>query len=156
MRWRIRGLRFHAYSILSHANMLKLNAVLAVILGLALAVGESIRRFDTQFFLPFLLDDYIMCGLLTLGAWRAHRSSYKDLSFLMAGWSFTCGMLYLSFFANLEKYMINPSSSGISSPVWVILIFTAFVTSIFGTLSTLIALRQAMTCVQLGSEDGVE
>ena len=123
--------------------MLKLNTVVAVILGIALAVGESIRRFGTEFFLPFLLDDYIMCVLLILGAWRAHRSSFKDLMFLLAGWSFTCGMLYLSFFANLEKYMSDPSSPGISAPIWVILIFTAFATSILGALATLRAMRQA-------------
>ena len=123
--------------------MLKLNTVVAVILGIALAVGESIRRFGTEFFLPFLLDDYIMSVLLIFGAWRAHRSSFEDLRFLLAGWSFTCGMLYLSFFANLEKYMSNPSSPGISAPIWVVLIFTAFATSILGALATLRAMRQA-------------
>ena len=123
--------------------MLKLNTVVAVILGIALAVGESIRRFGTEFFLPFLLDDYIMCVLLILGAWHTHRSAFKDLRFLLAGWSFTCGMLYLSFFANLEKYMNNPSSPGISAPIWVILIFTAFATSVFGAIATLRAMRQA-------------
>ena len=123
--------------------MLKLNTVVAVILGIALAVGESIRRFGTELFYPFFLDDYLMCVLLIFGAWRAHRSCFKDLSFLLAGWSFTCGMLYLSFFGNLEKYMNNPSSSGISAPIWVILIFTAFATSIFGALATLRAMRRA-------------
>ena len=123
--------------------MLKLNAVAAVILGFGLAVGESIRRFGTEFFYPFFLDDYIMCVLLIFGAWRAYRSCFKDLRFLLAGWAFTCGMLYLSFFGNLEKYMSNPSSSGISAPIWVILIFTAFATSIFGALAILRAMRQA-------------
>lgn len=123
--------------------MLKLNTVSAVILGIALAVGESIRRFGTEFYLPFFLDDYLMCALLILGAWHAHRSSFKDLRFLLAGWSFTCGMLYLSFFANLERYMNNPLSSGISAPIWVILIFTAFATSILGALTTLRAIRPA-------------
>ena len=61
--------------------MLKLNTAAAAIMGIALAVGESIRRFGTEFFLPFFLDDYIMCALLIFGAWRAHRSSYYDLKF---------------------------------------------------------------------------
>lgn len=122
--------------------MLKLNVAVAVILGLALAGGETIRRTGTEFFLPFLLDDYIMCALLILGAGRAYRSSFKDLRFLLAGWSFTCGMLYLSFFANLEKYLTNPSGLGISAPVWVILIFIAFATSTLGALVTLHAMRR--------------
>ena len=135
--------------------MLKLNTILAVILGIALAVGESVRRFGAEFFLPFLLDDYIMCVLLTLGAWRAHRSSFKDLSLLITGWSFTCGMLYLSFFANLEKYMVNPSSPGISAPIWVALIFMAFVTSIFGVLSALRAIRRDSVYIAQSSDNGI-
>ena len=123
--------------------MLQLNAVAATILGIALAIGESIRRFGTELFLPFFLDDYVMCALLIFGAWRAYRSSFKDLRFLLTAWSFTCGMLYLSFFANLEKYLDNPSTPGISAPIWVILIFTAFATSIVGALATLGAMRQA-------------
>lgn len=83
--------------------MLKLNTGVAVTLGIALAVGESVRRLGTEFFLPFLLDDYIMCALLVLGAWRAHRSYFKDLRLLLAGWCFTCGMLYLSFFCQPRK-----------------------------------------------------
>lgn len=121
--------------------MSKLNTVAAAILGIALAVGESVRRYDTQYFLPFFLDDYIMCALLMFGPWRANRSSFNDLRFLLAGWAFTCGMLYLSFFANLEKYMDNPSSPGISAPIWVILIFTAFAVSVLGVLATLRAMR---------------
>lgn len=121
--------------------MLKLNVVVAVILGIALAVGESVRRFGTEYFLPFLLDDYIMCVLLIFGAWSAHRSIFSDLRFLLVGWSFTLGMLYLSFFGNLDKYMNNPTSPGISAPIWVTLIFIAFVTSILGTLATLRAMR---------------
>src|SRR5688572_10931404 len=110
--------------------MVKLNVVLALVLGIALAVGESIRRFGTEFWSPFVVDDYIMCILLSLGAWRAYRSNFTDLRLLLAGWSFTCGMLYLSFFSNLERYMADPPNSGISAPIWVVLIFTAFVTSL--------------------------
>lgn len=122
--------------------MLKLNVVAAVILGIALASGDTIRRFGTEFFLPFLIDDYVACVLLIAGAWAAYRSSFKNLSLLLAGWCFTCGMLYLSFFANVERYMANPSSPGISAPIWVILIFIAFVASILGALATLHAMMR--------------
>ena len=121
--------------------MVKLNVVLAVVLGIALAVGESIRRFGTEFWSPFVVDDYIMCILLSLGAWRAYRSTFTDLRLLLAGWSFACGMLYLSFFSNLERYMANPPNSGISAPIWVVLIFIAFVTSLVGASHTLRAMR---------------
>ena len=121
--------------------MVKLNVILAVVLGIALAVGETIRRFGTEFWSPFVLDDYIMCMLLTLGAWRAYRSAFTDLRLLLAGWSFTCGMLYLSFFSNLERYMANPPDAGISAPIWVFLILTAFVTSFVGAFHTLRAMR---------------
>ena len=121
--------------------MIKLNVVIAAVLGIALAVGESIRRFGTDSWPPFVVDDYIMCILLCLGAWRAYRSTFTDLRLLLAGWSFTSGMLYLSFFANLERYMTNAPDSGISSPIWVLLIFIAFVTSLLGAFHTLRAMK---------------
>jgi hypothetical protein len=122
-------------------RMVKLNVLVAAILGIALAVGESIRRFGTDFLSPFVLDDFIMCALLVLGAWRAYRSSFTDLRLLLLAWSFSCGMLYLSFFSNLERYLGNPPSSGISAPVWVVLIFAAFATSLVGAVHTLRATK---------------
>ena len=92
-----------------------------------------------------MVDDYIMCVLLSLGAWRAYTSAFTDLRLLLAGWSFTCGMLYLSFFSNLDRYMANTPDSGISAPIWVVLIFAAFVTSILGAFHTLRAMRAART-----------
>jgi hypothetical protein len=122
--------------------MIKLNVFLALVLGIALAVGESIRRFGTAFWSPFVLDDYLMCMLLGLGAWRAYRSTFTDLKLLLAAWSFTSGMLYLSFFSNLERYMANAPGSGISAPIWVALIFAAFITALVGAGHTLSAMRR--------------
>ena len=121
--------------------MVKLNVFLAATLGIALAVGESIRRFGTEFWSPFVLDDFIMGSLLVLGAWRAFSSAFADLRLLLLAWSFTSGMLYLSFFSNFQRYMDNPQGSGISAPVWVILIFIAFATSIVGAVHTLRAMK---------------
>jgi drug/metabolite transporter (DMT)-like permease len=118
-----------------------LNAALAAILGVALAVGETVRRSGTASWWPFVVDDYLMAALLLAGAWRAHRSAYADLRVLLAAWAFCCGMLYLSFFSNLQRQLASAAETGISSPVWVVLIGVALATAIVGATLTLRAMR---------------
>lgn len=117
--------------------MRNLNILAAILVAIGLAGGETIRRSGTEFYLPFFVDDYIMAAVLIIGAWVAYRSKFADLSFLLLAWAYTCGQLYLSFFVNLQRYMANSENPGISSPIWVTLIFVAFFVSIIGTLGTL-------------------
>lgn len=121
--------------------MRNLNILAAILVATGLAVGETIRRGGTDFYLPLFVDDYIMAALLIVGAWVAYRSTFSDLRFLLLAWAFTCGQLYLSFFLNLQKYMANSEDPGISSPVWVILIFIAFFVSIIGAFETIRQMR---------------
>jgi hypothetical protein len=77
--------------------------VLAVLLGIALPAGETIRKWGTDFFLPLFVDDFIMGALLIAGAWQARRTDFRAPRFLLTAWAFSSGMLFLSFFGNLER-----------------------------------------------------
>ena len=82
------------------------------------------------------LDDYLMGELLIFGAWHTNKNA-KELCFLLVAWAFSCGMLYLSFFGNLDRYLNQSQGSSISSAFWVGLILLAFISAIFGLLLTL-------------------
>ena len=127
---------FTTYNKLGDDKMRKLNLALATVLGVSLPLCETVRRWGTDFFLPMFLDDYLMGGMLLFGAWCTYKNT-KELSFLLVAWAFTCGMLYLSFFGNLDRYLNQSQSAGISSAFWVSLILLAFVSAILGLALTL-------------------
>jgi hypothetical protein len=112
-----------------------LNLVLAAILGVSLPVGETVRRWGTEFFLPLFLDDYLMGAMLLIGAWITYRNPGRT-SFLIVAWAFSCGMLYSSFFGNLDRFLNEAQGSELSSPFWVGLIFLAFMTTVLGLMLT--------------------
>ena len=64
--------------------MRKLNLALTVVLGVSSPLGETMRRWRTDFFLPMFLDDYLMGELLLFGAWQANKNA-KELSFWLPG-----------------------------------------------------------------------
>src|SRR5688572_30620698 len=109
--------------------MRKLNLALAVVLGVSLPLGETIRRWGTDFFLPTFLDDYLMGDFCSLELGTRIKMQ-RELSFLLVAWAFSCGMLYLSFFGNLDRYLNQSQGSSISSAFWVGLILLAFISAI--------------------------
>jgi len=95
---------------------------LAVIFGILIPVGETVRRWrqlgDISVW-PFWLDDYILGALLLYGAWRTRKDIHSGRPFLIAAWGFTCGMAYPSFFAQLLN--LDPDPGPIPS-AWVAVI----------------------------------
>jgi hypothetical protein len=77
--------------------------MLALGFGIFLACAETCRRWGNWPFLPFLLDDWIAGLLLVYGAVRARRDWTTGRPYQVAGWAFTSGMLYMSFFGHLEE-----------------------------------------------------
>jgi hypothetical protein len=84
---------------------------LALGFGIFLALAETCRRWGNWPFLPFLLDDWIAGLLLIYGAVRARRDWPTGRPYQVAGWAFTSGMLYMSFFGHLE-HRANPQETG--------------------------------------------
>jgi hypothetical protein len=84
---------------------------LALAFGVFLALAETVRRWGNWPFLPFLLDDWIAGLLLVHGAVRSRRDWITGRPYQVAGWAFTSGMMYMSFFGHLEHWA-NPPDAG--------------------------------------------
>ena len=57
---------------------------------------------------PIFIDAYLVGALLISGAVIAHRKEMLGRLIITAGWGFSCGILYRSFFEQLE----DPSRHG--------------------------------------------
>ena len=84
-------------------KLLRFSRSSALLTGSALPIIETWRRWGSG--TPFYswLDDYIAAGLL-LYAWYAGRKTLiRSSPFLMAGWGYTFGIAYMSFFGHLDR-----------------------------------------------------
>lgn len=96
---------------------------LAIVFGIITPLAETLRRWHQLSDLsiwPFWLDDFVLGGLLLYGAWRVGKDVRTGRPFLAAGWGFTCGMAYGSFFTQLN-HLHEPDPAPIPS-VWVAVI----------------------------------
>ncbi len=112
---------------------------LAIFLGIITPLLETIRRWSTwQDDPPAFFDDYILGGLLLYGAWRVGRNASKGQKYLAASWGFALGMIYASFFSQLEQMQLGAADPAPISSGWVavikgigfVLIMVGFVTSL--------------------------
>lgn len=95
----------------------------AFVIGTLTPVAETIRRWSTWREAPAAyFDDFFLAGLLLYGAWRVLRDPRSGQRYLAAGWGFACGMIYPSFFFQLELVRQGlPDPAPISSE-WVLVI----------------------------------
>jgi len=116
---------------------------LATFLGIVTPVLETVRRWHTWQDLPSaLFDDYILGGLLLYGAWRVGRDASTGQKFLAAAWGFALGMVYSSFFWQLEQMRIGTIDPAPISSGWVAGIKgTGFVLVIIGFITSLTRVR---------------
>ena len=84
--------------------------IFALGFGVFLALAETVRRWGNWPFLPFVLDDWIAGMLLVYGAVRARRDWIEGRPYQVAGWAFTSGMMYMSFFGHLEHWSQPPDA----------------------------------------------
>jgi hypothetical protein len=112
---------------------------LAIFLGIISPLLETIRRWHTwQENPPAFFDDYILGGLLLYGAWRVGKNAPSGQRFLAGAWGFALGMVYSSFFWQLEQMWLGavdpaPISSGwvaVIKGIGFILVIIGFVTSL--------------------------
>ena len=112
---------------------------LAVFLGIITPLLETVRRWHTwRENPPAFFDDYILGGLLLYGAWRVSKNSQSGQRFLAAAWGFSLGMVYSSFFWQLEQNRLGAIDPAPISSEWVaiikgigfILVIIGFVTSL--------------------------
>lgn len=120
--------------------MIKLSRNLAICLGIITPLLETIRRWSTWQESPAaFFDDYILGGLLLYGAWRVGRDARAGQKFLTAGWGFALGLVYASFFGQLEDIRLGVADPAPVPSEWVlcvkgigfILIITGLITSLW-------------------------
>jgi len=118
----------------------KLNAYLAILVGIGLITGETIRRYGEWGYWARWMDDYIMGAFLFVSAVLILRNSKNGPRLLIAAWSFNIGMLYGSFF-----FKIGPQAgeiqSNIDASLLIFLIGLALFSSIFGLVWLLLLER---------------
>ena len=100
-----------------------LSRKLAIFLGVITPLLETIRRWSTWQENPAaFFDDYILGGLLIYGAWRVGRDVQSGQKFLAAAWGFALGMVYSSFFWQLEQMRVGAVDPAPISSEWVAVI----------------------------------
>lgn len=121
--------------------MIKLSAMLAILFGLALAVGEVIRNWGDWQWWPFWLVDYVAAALLIFGGQRALNTG--TVRWLTGAWGWTAAMFWMSFFAHIQPAHgnLDAPSGLIDRGQLVITIGIMFGLSIFGFLLALLGDR---------------
>jgi hypothetical protein len=112
---------------------------LAIFLGLLTPLLETIRRWNTWLDdPPAFFDDFILGDLLLFGAWRVNKNALRGQRFLSAAWGFACGMVYPSFFSQLEHIRLGEADPAPISSEWVAVIKgIGFVLVIVGLITSL-------------------
>lgn len=96
---------------------------LAVVGGILAPLLETIRRWSTWQQTPAnLFDDYIMGAFLLYAAWRTGQDVRSGQRFLIAAWSFACGLGYYSFFGQLDSLRLGQRDPAAIASEWVLLI----------------------------------
>jgi hypothetical protein len=112
--------------------------IVALGFGVFLALAETVRRWGNWPFLPFLLDDWLAGLFLVYGAVKSRRDWAHGRPYQAAGWAFTSGMMYMSFFGHLEHWSEPPEGGWIPHGALVCIIGVLFGLALCGLASTLL------------------
>jgi hypothetical protein len=105
--------------------------VWAILLGLSLMIGETIRSWGQGRNPLFVLDDFFVGIPLVVTAILMARPSIPCLCAFSSSFAASAGMLYGSFFSKLVD-LSNPASSNIEIRLLTALIGLAFISSVIG------------------------
>jgi len=90
--------------------MIRYSALLALVFAVILGAGEILRNWGDWQAWPFWIVDFIAAGALVWGGRRAlARGSSRLLS---AGWGFTVGIFWMSFFSHAEQLNAAAGAAG--------------------------------------------
>ena len=95
----------------------------AVLMGIVLALGETLRRWHQLNQLrmwPAWLDDVVLGGLLIYGAWRTRTDVASGRPFLAAAWGIMVGAAFVGLGVQVS-FPREPDPSGLSQE-WVVAI----------------------------------
>ena len=118
--------------------------VLAILLGIVTPMLETIRRWSTWQGNPAaLFDDYVLGGFLLYGAWRVGRDPRNGQRFLSAAWGVAFGMVFLSFFGQLNALRAGEVDPAPLASEWVAVI--KGIGFVLVSLGLLLSLRKIRT-----------
>ena len=113
----------------------------AILLGLALIVGELWRSWGVGRPSIFVLEDIVAGSALILASLVMARDTTRRRAFFAAAWGMNAGMLYGSFFTKL----FSPETTDAGNwdvGVLTAIIGIAFVISCIGTVATIMLSRE--------------
>ena len=116
----------------------------AFVIGVLTPIAETVRRWSTWREDPAAyFDDFFLGGLLLYGAWQVLKDPRTGQRFLAAGWGFACGMIYPSFFFQLERVREGlPDPAPISSEAVLVIKGVGFAVAILSLILCLRPLRE--------------
>lgn len=110
--------------------------VWAILLGLSLMIGETIRSWGQGRNPLFVLDDFFVGLPLVVTAILMARPSIPRLCAFSSSFAASAGMLYGSFFSKLAD-LSKPASSNIEIRLLTALIGLAFISSVIGIFGSI-------------------
>jgi hypothetical protein len=112
---------------------------LAIVIGIITPLLETIRRWSTwQEFPPAMFDDYFLGGFLLYGVWRVDKNPAEGQPFLAAAWGVALGMVFLSFFGQIQQIRLGEVDPAPVPSEWVAVIKgLGFLFVILGLVSSL-------------------
>ncbi|MGB0714900.1 MAG: hypothetical protein ACPGXK_03425 [Phycisphaerae bacterium] len=126
--------------------------LLALLLGLGLIVGETVRSWGKGRHPLFVLDDYFIGVPLLITAMYMARPTSRRRAAFVASFAAAAGMLYGSFFSKL----IDPARNTFSTiPAgWLTgLVGLAFIMSLIGLFGALVAIGRFEECSEVRPEE---
>jgi hypothetical protein len=129
---------------------IRLSRYLAVFLGIVSPLLETIRRWHTwQENPPAFFDDFLLGGLLLYGAWRVSRDAASGQKYLVGAWGFALGMIYSSFFFQLQMIREGATDPAPISSEWVAAVKgVGFVLVLIGFITSLGKVEQSRSSVE--------
>jgi hypothetical protein len=96
---------------------------LAIVVGIAAPLAETIRRWSTWRQSPAnFFDDYIMGAFLLYAAWHTGKDLRSGQRVLTAAWAFACGLGYYSFFGQLKSNRLGELDPAPIASGWVLVV----------------------------------
>lgn len=120
--------------------MLRISALLAIVTGLLLAVGEIVVNWGDWQWWPWWLVDFVAAMLLVSGGILCLRRSTNAPIILGIGWAFTAGMVWMSLASNVADG-VDTGRDARAFGSYVVLLSALLLTAATGLALTLLGAR---------------
>jgi hypothetical protein len=117
----------------------RFSAILALVVGTALALAETWLNWGDWQPWPFFVVDYLAAALLIVGGVRTLRGMSGGLRLLSGAWGFTAGMAWMAFFLTLQQNGAGSDFTDTVTPTILIALIGALLgTSLVGLALTVL------------------